>query len=158
MFKNILIIAFFFLVALLGDKNNLAAYDSLIAFLNGQEMLIAGGVTLFSVCLVFVSFLFSSTPLYPVFLVLSRFSFWASQFLACLVSFLAVSCFVSFGVSLWLDVSRMLTPMPFVFLGAACLSIKFFDFNQPVRKNFLGSILLMAVSAGVIFGGEILGY
>jgi len=158
MLKNIFVIAFFFLFAILSEVDLQLFYNSMVEYLQANDMQLVGGGVLLSLGLLALSVVFNAIRWYSVLLAMSKLAFALSKLFACLVSLLVVACFVQSGINLWLEIGFLPACLPFLFLGASSMSIRIFDFNYPIRNELVAYFLLLALSGVVVMAAQMAGY
>lgn len=155
MAKQLGFIAFVFYIGFMGDLISAETYDALVRSVNDQFMMLSG-VSLVLVCgLVAFSLAFGTMAWCTLIYAMAKLAYKASQFFLCLVSLLAVLFYLHFNRILWVDIEPILALMPFLLLGVSCASIRFFDFNYPVRNTITSHLTMTALSWCVILAVEL---
>ena len=121
-------------------------YEVLIKYLEGHDIALSGYIVGGAFGLVGLSYIFRAMGWYSLVFLMSKASFYISQFAVCFVSYAAVALWFYVSRNLWADVGYLIAALPFIWLFASSISLWIFDFNYPVTERIYNNILLAIIS------------
>jgi hypothetical protein len=125
-------------------------YEALIEYLEGHDILMSGYLAGGAFGLVGLAYIFRALGWYSLVFLVSKASFYVSQFAVCLFSYAAIALWFYVSRNLWADVGYLVAAVPFLWLFSSSVSLWIFDFNYPVAERIYNNILLAIISIVVV--------
>lgn len=158
MIWNFVIIAFAWAVAQFSWGADYAElYQELILYVESHDIVISGYLAGGAFALVGLSYMFRGFGWYSLVFLISKVSFFISQFAVCLFSYAAVAFWFYASGNLWADVGYLVAALPFLWLFASSISLWIFDFNYPVAERIYDNILLAIISIVSVLAASFFG-
>ena len=146
MIWNFVIIALFWAIAQFAWGTDYAEfYKELIKFVNENDILLSAYLVGGASGLVASAYIFRGMGLYSLVFLLSKMSFYISQFAVCLFAYAGVAFWFYVSQNLWADIGYLMAAQPFIWLFASSISLWIFDFNYPVAEKIYDNILLAII-------------
>lgn len=129
-------------------------YEELILYIEGHDFVLSGYIGGGAFGLVALAFIFRSMGMFSLVFLMSKASFYVSQFAVCLFSYAAVALWFYVSRNLWADIGYLIAALPFLWLFASSISLWIFDFNYPVTEKIYNNILLAIISVVAVLAAS----